>query len=301
MCGPSETGKTQLIYQWLTNGTFQPKFDKIYFFYQFYQPLYDRMKKEIQDIHFVEGVNFELVQSLKNDGTKYLLIFDDSCSEVCSSDFFEKIATGGRHLGFSAIYIKHNLFHQSKKKGRDIELQLTHIALFKSPRDVQQIVPLSRQMGLSSSLVDWYRDATSVPYGHLLIDLSPPSDDRLRYCTNSGNTPSKFYLPERLKQFKTLDDAHTKSLYSPSVPILFPQLQNSISTFVSKRVYPFSQRVYSKPSTRKFAKHKKRTGYKIRKRSKKTIIKKNNVEAKKNYFGIKQRIATNKNYYSIRH
>ena len=75
------------------------------------------MKKEIQDIHFVEGVNFELVQSLKNDGTKYLLIFDDSCSEVCSSDFFEKIATGGRHLGFSAIYIKHNLFNQSKKRG----------------------------------------------------------------------------------------------------------------------------------------------------------------------------------------
>ena len=69
--------------------------------------------------------------------------------------FFEKIATGGRHLGFSAIYIEHNLFHQSKKKGRDIELQLTHIALFKSPRDVQQIVTLSRQIGLGSSLVDW--------------------------------------------------------------------------------------------------------------------------------------------------
>ena len=34
MVGPSESGKTQLIYDWLTDGTFQPKFDKIYFFYQ---------------------------------------------------------------------------------------------------------------------------------------------------------------------------------------------------------------------------------------------------------------------------
>ena len=301
MCGPSETGKTQLIYEWLTNGTFQPKFDKIYFFYQFYQPLYDRMKEEIQDIHFVKGVNFELIKSLKNNGTKYLLIFDDSCAEVCLSHIFEKIATGGRHLGFSAIYIKHNLFHQSQRKGRDIELQLTHIVLFKSPRDVQQIVTLSRQMGLGSSLVDWYRDATSVPYGHLLIDLSPPADDRLRYCTNSGNTPSKFYLPESLKHLKNLDNEHTKSLYSPRVPIIFPQLQKSISKRVSKRVYPFSQRMHSKPFTRKPAKHKKRARNKIQKRSKKTINKKNNLEAKASYFGIKKRFATNKNYYPIRH
>ena len=32
LVGPSETGKSQLIYNWLKTGTFQPKFDKIYFF-----------------------------------------------------------------------------------------------------------------------------------------------------------------------------------------------------------------------------------------------------------------------------
>ena len=31
LVGPSETGKLQLIYNWLKNGTVQPKFDKIYF------------------------------------------------------------------------------------------------------------------------------------------------------------------------------------------------------------------------------------------------------------------------------
>ena len=32
MVDPSETGKSHLIYNWLKIGTFQPKFDKIYFF-----------------------------------------------------------------------------------------------------------------------------------------------------------------------------------------------------------------------------------------------------------------------------
>ena len=33
LVGPSETGKSQLIYNLLKIGTFQPKFEKIYFFF----------------------------------------------------------------------------------------------------------------------------------------------------------------------------------------------------------------------------------------------------------------------------
>ena len=245
LVGPSESGKSQLVYNWLKIETFQPKFDKIYFFYQHSQPLYDVMQKEIKNLEFVQGVNFEFIDSLKNNGTKYLLIFDDSCEEICNSKAFVDIATAGRHRGLSTIYIKHNLFHQSKL-GRDVELQNTHIVLFKSPRDVMQVTTLSTQLGLGSELVDWYRDATSVPFGHLLIDLSPRTDDRLRYCTNSGSVPSKFYIPERLKHSRTLDDEHTKSLYSPSVPIAFPQMQKPLSSVLSKRVYPVSMRMHSK-------------------------------------------------------
>ena len=196
LVGPSETGKSQFIYNWLKIGTFQPKFDKIYFFYQHSQPLYDVMKKEIESLEFVRGVNFEFIDSLKNNSTKYLLIFDDSCEEICNSQAFVDLATAGRHRG--TIYLKHNLFHQSKL-GRDVELQNTHIVLFKSPRDVMQVTTSSTQLGLGSELVDWCRDATSDPFGHLLIDLSPRTDERLRYFTNTGSVPSKFYIPERLK------------------------------------------------------------------------------------------------------
>ena len=131
LVGHSETGKSQLIYNWLKIGTFQPKFDRIYFFYEHSQPLYDVMQKEIENVEFVQGVNFEFIDSLKNNGTKYLLIFDDSCEEICNSKTFVDIATAGKHWGLSTIYIKHNLFHQSKL-GRDVEIQNTHIVLFKS-------------------------------------------------------------------------------------------------------------------------------------------------------------------------
>ena len=40
LVGPSDSGKTYLIHEWLKVGTFQPKFDK-FFFYQHPQPLYD--------------------------------------------------------------------------------------------------------------------------------------------------------------------------------------------------------------------------------------------------------------------
>ena len=177
LVGPCETGKTQFIYNWLKIGTFQPKIDK--FFYQHSQPLYDVMQKEIGNLEFVQGLKFEFVDSLKNNGTKYLLIFDDSCEEICNSKAFGDIATGGRHRGLSTIYIKHNFFHQSKPR-RDVELQNTHIVLFKSPRDVMQVTPLGGQLGRGSELVYWYRDATSVPFGQLLIDLLPRTDGRLR-------------------------------------------------------------------------------------------------------------------------
>ena len=202
------------------------------------------MKKEIEIFEFVQGVNFEFIDSLKNNGTKYLLIFDDSCEEICNSKAFVDLATNGRHRCLSEIYIKHNLFHQSKL-GRDVELQNTHIVLFKSPCDVMQVTTLGAQLGLGSELVHWYRDATSFPFGHLLIDLSPRTDDRLRYCTNSGSVLSKFYAPERLKHLRTLDDEHTKSLYSPSVPIAFPQMQKPLSSVLLKRVYPVSMRMHS--------------------------------------------------------
>ena len=103
LVGPSETGKAKLNYNWLKIGTFQPKFDKMYFFYQHSQSLYDVMQKEIENLEFMQGVNFEFIDSLKNKSTKYLLIFDNSCEEMRKSNAFVVIATARRHRCLSTI------------------------------------------------------------------------------------------------------------------------------------------------------------------------------------------------------
>ena len=123
-----------------------------------------------KNLKFIQGVDFDLIENLPNNRTKYLLMFEVSCEEISNFKQFVKIATAGRHRGLNTIYIKHNLFHQSKLV-RDVELHNAHIVLLKSPRDVLQINALSQQLGLGSQLKEWYQDATSVPYGHLIVDL----------------------------------------------------------------------------------------------------------------------------------
>ena len=153
-----------------------------------------------------------------------------------------------------------------------------------------RVTTLRTQLGLGSELVDWYRDATSDLFGHLLIELSPRTDDRLRYCTNTGSIPLKFYIPDRLKQSKKLDDEHTKSLYSPNVPIIFLQMQKSFPSVLPKRVYPVSLRLHQKSAQGKPAKHKKTSRGKISKPGSTMVFETYNLEANKIHFGVRKRV-----------
>ena len=72
MVGPSKTVQSQLNYNWLKIETFEPKFDEIYYFYQQYQPLYDVLLEKIENLEFVQSVDVEFVDTLKNNDTKYL-------------------------------------------------------------------------------------------------------------------------------------------------------------------------------------------------------------------------------------
>ena len=248
----------------------------------------------------MQGVSLHFIDSLKNNGTKYQLNFDDSCQEKRKSREFQKIVVAGSHRGLSTINIKHILFLKSKL-GRDIELQNTHIVLFKSPRDVLQVGRLNDQLGLGLSLVGWYKDASSVPVGLLLIELSPQTDDRLRYSTNSGWKPSNFYIPEQLKHLRILDDDHIRSLYFPSIATLFPQVQNTISPKLPERTHSAPKRMFSEPAPRKFARFEKRAKVKISKTNLLAFSDENNSERKTKNSVNKKRAVTGKNNIPIRH
>ena len=230
LVGLSGSEKLHLISDWLKIGTFQPKFEEIFNFFQHYQPLYGQMQRK--NLNFIQGVDFELIENLPNNRKKFLLIFDDSCREFSNSKQFVKFATAGRPRGLNTIYIKDNLFHQSKLR-RDVELQNTQIVLFKSPRDVLQINTLCQQLGLGSQMKEWYQDATSTPYGHLLIDLTPKTVDSLRYCTTVFQFHQGFiYQQEQKETFWMLSIQYASIL--PILQIFSQNFKNDSSSIVQK-------------------------------------------------------------------
>ena len=188
--GPSGCGKTELIFNMLKGHTFYPRFQKIYYFYKEFQLAFSKASREIPGISFIKYNGFEITKNLSN----CLLIYDDSCEEIFKDDEFVKLATSGRHRKISILYVKHNLFHQSKNS-RTIDLNTTHIVLFKSLRDIQQIDYLGKQLNSSRILTEAYKSATLEPYGHLVIDLDPKTSDQLRFSSNLiGPEPSIFYI-----------------------------------------------------------------------------------------------------------
>ena len=180
--GTSCCGKTELIFQMLLRNTSYPKFKSIYYIYQHEQPKFSFIQGNLNTC-FTNFSRLDFISQLEN----CLFVFDDSCEKIVNDKEFSKLATAGRHRNISVIYVKHNLFQQSKWS-RTIDLNTTHIILFKSPRDILQITYNGKQLNNTSFLKESYELATKLPFG--LSD--PETSDSLRYCSNIVQPRPKF-------------------------------------------------------------------------------------------------------------
>ena len=208
--GPSGSGKTYLIFQMFLKGTFYPSYNKIFYFYLHDQPKYRSFVSHNKfDIEFIKSSSFEIVNNLRD----CMIVFDDTCEEIFNEKDFVKLATAGRHKNVHVIYVKHNLFQQSKQS-RTIDLNTTHLILFKSPRDIQQIDYLGRQLNNAKFLRHAYQLATKEDFGHLLIDLDPKTSECLRYSSNIvPPSPTIFYLPSSKAVITSLENERERIMY----------------------------------------------------------------------------------------
>jgi hypothetical protein len=136
---------------------------------------------EFPEVEFHEG----LPDVSRFDGRhRFLLIIDDLTNEtnqnVCN--LFTKLSY---HRTVSVVFITQNVYHRNRFI-RTMNLNTHYIVLFKNPRDANQVTPLARQIypGKSKFVVEAFKDATKNPYGYLLIDLKPKTDERYRIHTN---------------------------------------------------------------------------------------------------------------------
>lgn len=84
-----------------------------------------------------------------------------------------------------------------------ISLNTNYLTLFNNPRDKYQISVLGRQMfpGNTKYFLEAFNDATSTPYGYLLIDYKSKTPDYLRLRTNLLSDRQVVYIPKkRLKR-----------------------------------------------------------------------------------------------------
>lgn len=179
VAGPSSSGKTQFVFRLIRHADrlVDPPPEKIVYCYGEFQPSF----LEFSQVEFHEG----LPDVGSFDGrSRVLLIIDDLMNEadqnVCN--LFTKLS---HHRNVSVVFVTQNLFHRNRHV-RTMNLNTHYVVLFKNPRDAGQVAIMARQMypGKSNFVVEAFRDATREPYGYLLIDLKPETDDRYRFRTN---------------------------------------------------------------------------------------------------------------------
>lgn len=205
--GQTGAGKTEFVFKLLRHTKEMFPDDpprSILYCYGIYQPLFDEMQKVIPNITFHKGLPaMELIEKYTEDRHHKILVCDDLAHQVNSDLEMELLFTrGSHHLRLSLVLISQNAFYRAARS-RTIALNTTYMILMKNVRDVSQIAILGRQLypGKWKLLTEAYSDATSNPYGYLVVDMSPHSDDtyRLRTRVFPGEDPI-VYVPKKDKR-----------------------------------------------------------------------------------------------------
>ena len=183
--GATCSGKTFWVYRLLRHKDemFENPPEKVLYCYGIYQPLFGEMEKELPFITFHQGLPSTAdIEELSNLNSCNLICLDDLMESVTSSSEMETLFVKGmHHRHLSILFLNQNLYCQGKHS-RTISLNTHILVLMKNPRDQSQIQYLARQAftGKSKFLLEAFKDATSQPYGFLVLDFSPSGEEAYR-------------------------------------------------------------------------------------------------------------------------
>ncbi len=157
----------------------EPPPEKIIWCYKEWQSAYESMK----GVELCDGLPD--LDALREDReTPKLLILDDLMDSLKKNPKLSELFTrGAHHSNTSVIHICQNLFFEGLRTAR---INTHYLFLMKSPADKLQVMNLAKQMypGKNKFFMESFVDATSRPYGYLLVDCTPQTEDNLRLRTN---------------------------------------------------------------------------------------------------------------------
>lgn len=184
---PTKSGKTELVKKLViySQEMIEPPPAKIFWCYTEWQEAYAQLSNSSNSKYNVEFISgFPSVDKLKQDrSTPKLLILDDMMHEMKSDENLTQLFTrGSHHWNISIIHIVQNAFYDGLRTSR---INSQYLILMKSPGDRLQIQTLGRQIFPGSKhFMEAFEDATSQPYGYLLVDLTQTTPDNMRLRTN---------------------------------------------------------------------------------------------------------------------
>ena len=193
VAGPTGCGKTTFVARLLRNasGMIDPVPERVTWYYGEWQSAYENL--DIPTLQLQEGL-----PTFFDAGKRNVVVLDDLMAETDGrvTDLFTKKS---HHSNTSVIYLVQNLFSRNKES-RTISLNTQYMVVFKNPRDASQITNLAKQMypGRVKFIQEAFADATSTPYGYLLVDLKQdtPEDLRLRTSILPDDVVQYVYMPK---------------------------------------------------------------------------------------------------------
>ena len=186
--GCTGSGKTYFVHKLLNfrNEMFDQNINKIIYCYNIWQNIYDEIEKELP-IEFHEGiVDEEYIKNINGCNDHSILVLDDLQHKMVNNKNCERLFTQlSHHQNITVIYIIQNMYYPGLKT---LSLNTHYNIFFKNLRDVSQLQTFARQTGFKNTLIESYREATSVPYGYLCVDLNP-------HCENDAYRLRSHILP----------------------------------------------------------------------------------------------------------
>lgn len=205
LCGPSASGKSVWTKRFLDNIGLMMSVvpDKIFYLYQRWQPLYDRL----QGVTFIKGLPDDFEAFLQPGDCNKLIILDDMMEELSgkrgNAALNALFTRDSHHLNASILMISQNCFFKNQRTSR---INCTYLILTKSVSDKLQIMTLAKQLypGASQFFIKAYESATERPYSYLFVDLHLETRDKMRLTTNifPDEWPVIVYCPSGGKVYK---------------------------------------------------------------------------------------------------
>jgi len=203
--GPSQSGKSVFTRNILTYSEelFEEKSAYTVYYYNIYQPIFDFMKRDKVVDEFIQGI--PSIDDIKELSSPFInkggttIVLDDFANHT-TKDIAELFAVGSHHLHLNIFWLCQNFFAKNRYQ-RDISLNATYIAFFKSPRDTSSIRTFGRQFSpvdKNDYIAEAYHKVTRKPYGYLFFDFHQKTPDSLRVRSDilPHEAPMKAWIPK---------------------------------------------------------------------------------------------------------